>query len=216
MPAAVKEEDRLLAAFEAGTDAVGQLTGKDMLALRVKDLATHVHDAEGRHRAVIDALGHHIQGVAAGRSVLPGLERRRGGAQHAGRAEDRRTHHRDVAAVIHRRLTLLEGRLVLLVDHDEAQVRERSEDGRTRADHHPRLPERHRHPSVETLPGGKMAVPDDHLGAKVGETGAEPADRLRRQRDFRDEEDRGAAFGHDLADERHVDLRLAGARDTVE
>ena len=216
MPAAVKEEDGLLSAFESGADTVGQFTRKDMLALRVEDLASHIHDAEGRHRAVIDALGHHVEGVAAGRRVLPGLERRRGGAQHAGRAEDRRTHHRDVAAVIHRRLALLEGRLVLLVDDDEAEVRERGEDGRTRADHHPRLPERHRHPGVEPLAGGKMTVPDDYLGAEVGEAGAEPADRLRRKRDFRDEEDRGPAFGDDLTNEGHVDLRLAGARDTVQ
>ena len=120
MPATVQEEDRLLAAFEAGADAVGQFTREDVLALGVQDLATHVHDAEGRHRAVIDALGHHIEGVAAGRSVLPSLERRGGRTQHAGRAEERSPHHRDVAAMVHRRLTLLEGRLVLLVDDDEA------------------------------------------------------------------------------------------------
>ena len=74
MPAAVEEKDRLLATFEPGADAIGQLARKDMLALRVEHLASHVHDAEGRHRAVIDALSHHVQGVAAGRSVLPSLQ----------------------------------------------------------------------------------------------------------------------------------------------
>ena len=78
MTAAVQEQDRLLASLEAGADAVGEFTGQDMLALRVQDLATHVHDPEGRHRTVVDALGHHVQRIAAGRRVLPGLERRRG------------------------------------------------------------------------------------------------------------------------------------------
>ena len=59
-------------------------------------------------------------------------------------------------------------------------------------------------------------MPDDHLGAEVGEAGAEPSDRLRCQRDFGDEEDRGAAFGHDLTDERHIDLRLARSRHPVQ
>ena len=78
MTAAVQEQDRLLASLEAGADAVGEFTGQDMLALRVQDLATHVHDPEGRHRTVVDAFGHHVQRIASGRGVLPGLERRRG------------------------------------------------------------------------------------------------------------------------------------------
>ena len=74
---------------------------------------------------------------------------------------------------------------MLLVDHDEAQIRQRSEDRRTGADHHPRLPQGHRHPGVETLASGKMTMPDDHLGAQVGEAGTETSDRLRSERDFR-------------------------------
>ena len=96
-----------------------------------------------------------------------------------------------------------------IVDDDEAEIRERGEDRRTGADHHPRLPQRHRHPGVETLAGGKVTMPDDHLGTEVGETGAEPSDRLGRERDFRNEKDRRAAFGHDLSDQRHIDLGLS-------
>ena len=97
---------------------------------------------------------------------------------------------------------------MLFVDHDETEIRERGKDRGTSANHHPRLPQRHRHPRVETLAGGKVAMPDDYLGTKVGESGAEATDRLRCERDFRDEEDRRAAFGHDLADERHINLGL--------
>ena len=216
MATAIQEEDCLLPTFKTRADAVGEFARQDMLTFRVQDLATHVYNAEGRHGAVVDALGHDVQGVAAGRRVLPGLERGRGGTQHAGRAEDRRAHHRDVAPVVHRGFALLEGRLVFLVDHDEPEVRERGKDRRTGADHYPRLPERHRHPRIETLAGGKVTMPDDHLGAEVGESGTQPTDRLRRERDFGDEEDGRAAFGHDLPNQRHIDLGLTRTRDAVQ
>ena len=61
-----------------------------------------------------------------------------------------------------------------------------------------------------------MTVPDDYLGAEVGEARAEATNRLRRERDFRYEEDRRAAFGHDLTNQRHVDLGLTRAGDTME
>ena len=59
-------------------------------------------------------------------------------------------------------------------------------------------------------------MPDDYLGAEVGEARAEATNRLRRERDFRYEEDRRAAFGHDLTNQRHVDLGLTRAGDTME
>ena len=105
---------------------------------------------------------------------------------------------------------------MLLVDYDETQIRERGEDRGAGADHHPRLPERHSHPRVETLARRKVAVPDDHLGAEVGEAGTEATDRLRCQRDFGDQEDCRAAFGHDLANQGDINLGLTRARDAME
>ena len=51
-------------------------------------------------------------------------------------------------------------------------------------------------------------MPNHDLGAEVGEPGTETTDRLRRQGDFGDQEDSGAAFGDDLTDQGHVDFRL--------
>ena len=165
MAAAIEEEDRLLAPLETLADAVGQLAREDVLALEVEHLAAHVDDAERGHRAVVDALGHRVQDVAARLRVLPRLEGGRGRAEHAGDPEHRGAHDRDVPTVVHRGFALLEGGLVLLVDHDEPQVRQGSEDGRPRTDDHAGLPERHRHPGVEAFAGGKVAVPNDDLGA---------------------------------------------------
>ena len=110
--------------------------------------------------------------------------------------------------MVHRRLALLKGRLVLLVDHDEPEVGERREDGGARTDNHAGLAEGHRHPCVKSLAGREVAMPNHDLGAEVGEPGTETTDRLRRQGDFGDQEDSGAAFGDDLTDQGHVDFRL--------
>ena len=52
-----------------------------------------------------------------------GLERRRGAAEHEARALDPRADGGDVAGVIARRLAVLVAGLVLLVEHDHAEVR---------------------------------------------------------------------------------------------
>ena len=175
----------------------------------MQHLAAHVDDTEGWHRAVIDALRHRVEHVTSGRGVLPRLQRRRRRTQHASGAEDGSAHDRHIAAVVHRRLALLKGRLVLLVDHDEPEVGERREDGGARTDNHAGLAEGHRHPCIKSLAGGQVAMPNHDLGAEVGEAGTESPDRLRSQRDFGDQEDSGAAFGDDLTNQGHVDLGLA-------
>jgi len=216
MPAPVQEQDRLFALTQPLVDPVDQFARQHVLALRVQHLPAHVHDPEGRHRPIVDALRHRIEHVAPRLRVPPRLQRRRRRAQHARRAQDRRAHHRHIAPVVHRRLALLEGRLVFLVDHDQPKVRQRREHRRTRAHHHPRLPQGHRHPRVETLARGQVAMPDDHLGAQVGQPRTQPPDRLGGQGDLGHQEDRRATLGDDLADERDVDLGLARARDSVE
>ena len=214
--AAVEEEDGLLPPREPLAQAVDQLAGEDGYALGVEGLAAHVDDAEGGERAVVHPARQAVEDVAAGGRVGPGLERGGGGAEDAGRPGQLGAHHRDVPSVVERGLGLLEGGLVLLVDHHQAEVGKGREDGGARADHDPGLPHRHGHPRVEALAGREMAVPDDDLGAEVGEAGAEAAHGLGRQRDLGHEEDGRAALLDDLADEGDVDLGLARAGHAVQ
>ena len=108
---------------------------------------------------------------------------------------------RHVAPVVARRLVLLVGRLVLLVDDDEAQVAHRREDGRAGADHHPRLAGGQRQPAVEPLALAEVAVPDDDL--VVGGDGLQASVQARhglgRERDLGHEVDHAAARGQRLA-----------------
>ena len=214
--AAVEEEDGLLAAGEALAEGVDELPGEDGDALGVERLAAHVDDAEGGQRAVVDAAGEPVQDIAAGGRVGPGLERGGGGPQDAGGAGDLGAHDRHVAPVVEGRLRLLEGGLVLLVDHHEPQVGKGREDGRAGADDDAGLPHRHGHPRVEALAGRQVAVPDHDLGAEVREPGAQATDGLGRERHLGHQEEGRAAFLDDLADQGDVDLRLARARDAVE
>src|SRR5688572_20886936 len=67
------------------------------------------------------------------------LGRRRGRGQDDDAAAEPRAHDRQVAGVVAEAILLLVGRVVLLVDDDEAEPRDRREECRAGADDRPRL-----------------------------------------------------------------------------
>jgi hypothetical protein len=115
--------------------------------------------------------------------------------------------------VIDRAVGLLEARVVLLVDDDEAEPVEREEQRRAGADHdrHPALG--HEAPGAAALGRGQGGVPGGRRGA---EAALEPGEPLRGERDLRQEDEdlppAAQRLGHGL----EVDLRLAGTRDALE
>ena len=92
--------------------------------------------ANGGHRTIEHAARQRHDAVAAGRGVVKGLHRRRRRAEHDHRAGLARAHHGDVARVIPRRLLLLVGAVVLLVDDDQAEAGDGREDRGAHADDH--------------------------------------------------------------------------------
>ena len=119
----------------------------------------------------------------------------------------------DGAGVVGRVALLLVARVVLLVDDDQAEVVDRGEDRRARADADLRLAAPQPLPLVEAFAVGEGAVED---GEAVAEAGAEAGDGLRREADLGDEDDRAAAALERRLDRRQVDLGLARAGDAVE
>ena len=103
-------------------------------------------------------------------------------------------------------LLLLERRLVLLVDHDQAEVGERQEQRRPRADHHRCGALGHRAPGHPADPRRQVRVPHRRRHAEAALEALQP---LRGQRDLRQQHQRLAAlaqaFGHRL----QIDLGLA-------
>ncbi len=82
------------------------------------------------------ALGERDPPVCSRPSPADRLDRRRRRAEDAGRPGDRGEPDGGVAGLDPRRPVALVGPVVLLVDDDEADVRQRREDGRPRADDH--------------------------------------------------------------------------------
>ena len=65
------------------------------------------------------------------------LERRRGGAEHNGAFLESRPNDGHIAGMVARRILLLVGGFVFLIDHDQPEVFERRKNGAPGADHNP-------------------------------------------------------------------------------
>ena len=95
---------------------------------------------------------------------------------------------------------------MLLVDDDEAEVRERQKQRRTRADDNPRLPARRRGPDALALALRQAGVP---FGRPSAETRGEAVEELRGQRDFRQEHEPLAPLAQRFGDGLEINLGLA-------
>ncbi len=225
--AAIEEEDGLLALVEGLVEAELQGAAEHAAVARL-ELVAHVDHVDGRQ----DGRGHDAQGVAVGVShgahalleleqgvlaperLLVGDDVRRGRAhdQHGARKLGQLLG--DVAGVVaRRRVLLLVGPLVLLVDDDEAEVRLRREDGRPAADDDGVAAVADAVPLVEELALREAAV--EH-GDLAGEALGEAAHGLRREGDLRHEDDGALAGGDGVVEGGEVDLGLAGAGDAVQ
>ena len=85
-------------------------------------------------RTIEDAAAQRDQRVAPAPGILIALHRRRRRAENGERASLPRAHDGDIAAVVARRLFLLVRAVVLFVDDDQPDVRERREHGRAGSD----------------------------------------------------------------------------------
>src|SRR5208282_1210400 len=95
---------------------------------------------------------------------------------------------------------------------------DRRKDGGTRTDGNAGAALAYLVPFVMALAGGEMAV--QHRDQRLQRPGAEPRlealDRLRREGDFRDEDNRALALLQGMGDGLQIHFRLAAAGDAVE
>ena len=168
----------------------------------------HVDQLDRRHAQAVDPP-RQLQP----RQLQPGLRARRRGAGDEHGAAVRGAAAGDRAGVVAGVALLLVGGVVLLVDDDQAEVADRGEDGRARADADARLAAAQPPPLVVALAGGEGRVEDREA---VAEAGAEAGHRLRGEADLGDEDDRAPAPLQRRLDRRQVDLGLARAGDAVQ
>ena len=200
--AAVEQEDRLSVAL----DHRSQLR-QERRRQRVARLPPQVDDVHGRKR----------RGDAAAEleplQRLPRLRPRGRRPEHSDRALEGRALRGHRACVVARIRLLLVRRVVLLVDADHTEACDWREHGRARADDDRRLAARNARTLVPAL---RLAERRMQNGDPFAEARAEPAERLRRQRDLRHEHDRATPSLERGGAGLEIHLRLAAAGCTVE
>jgi hypothetical protein len=155
------------------------------------------------------ALGQLQQAVAAGPGVMKGLQRGRRGAEHDRDVALLRAPDRHVARRVAQAFLLLEGGIVLFVDHDQAQPRQRHEDREAGAEHDVGTPGLGIEEAARPCRIGHAAVGAHDVGA--GKARGDAAFELRREGDFRHQHQRLAAAGQYFGDGAQIDLGLAAA-----
>jgi hypothetical protein len=121
---------------------------------------------------------------------------------------------RDVAGVVAHAFMLLERRVVLLVDDDQAQIGRRREYGKPRSDDQLRLAAGRRQPLAAPFRGAEPAM--QHRNARAGKRFGDPLLELRGQTDLRNEQQCLASCSDDLARGREIYGRLAAARHALQ
>ncbi len=196
-PPAVEEEDRLPSRLRHPAEL-----GEERRRERVAGLAAQIDDLHGRQRAA-DAPSE-LEPLQRGPALRP--RRRRPEDRHG--AFDGRALGRDRARVVAGIGVLLVGRVVLLVDHDQAEPAHRGEHRRPCPHDHSSLAARDPLTLVAPLGLGQPRMEDRDT---LAEARTHAPHGLRGERDLRHEHDRAEpALEHRRA-RLEVDLRLAGA-----
>ena len=171
-------------------------------------LAAHVEHLDGRQRAPVDAPRQARTGIAV--HALRARGRAAGDQQRAAACG---ALGGDLAGVVARVPLVLVGGVVLLVDHDQAEVGDGREHRRARPDADPRLALAQPPPLLVALGRGHPRV---QHGDGVAEARGEAREDLRRERDLRDQHDRAPPLRERRLGGPQVDLGLAGSGHPVQ
>ena len=133
--AAVEQDEALLATQQALLHRTEQRRRDHDLFALVARQGSHVDDTHARQRAAADALGQRQAPVRALLGALPGFERRRGRAEQYSDAFVVAAPDRKITRRVARALLLLERRVVLFIDDDQAKPRHRREHRKACAEH---------------------------------------------------------------------------------
>ncbi len=178
--AAVEEQQRLLAALQRDLHRLGKPRRDEAAARRA--FAAQVDRLDRRQMLAAEPLRQMQMRVAAAPRVHLGLDRRRRRGEHDRDFLLARAHHRHVAGVIAHAVLLLVGRVVLLIDDDQAEIGVGQEQRRARADHDRHLARRHRRPGARALARRELRMPFRRPHA---EALREAIEELRGERDLR-------------------------------
>ena len=207
--AAVQVDEDLAAVRQGALDRRQDRLGQP-IAGRVMPQVDH---ADPRLARTAGPFGQVDPAIAAGIGIRQALEGGGSGSQHDRDAMAGRARHGQVASRVPEALLLLVGRVMLLVDDDDAEARQRGEHGGARADHDGRRAGAGGPPRGQALGVGHRRVERDDGD---GQSAAEACDQLRREGDFRNQHHRASAGVEYALDQVQVDLGLAAAGHAIE
>ena len=211
-PASIEDEDRLFARLGVqGAEGRRQRSGQEA-ALARRELRPQVDD--GHAGQLPDrAPGQDDPAIATGTGEPEAVHGWRGrpeddrGAGQAGQLEGR------VARLEPRRSVALVGRLVLLVDDDEADIRQGRQDRQARAHDDVRAARPDPSPLVGPLPVAEAGVDERDPGIQVG---PQPVDQRQGQRDLRHQDQDTSPGVEGRGDRLDIDRRLPAAGHAIE
>src|SRR5581483_8192949 len=126
IPPTIEQDHDLLLTVQALFDLLHQLARDDLLVTRLLELLPHVDDFDLRQWPLLNPVRHVDQRVLIPGGVEVRLQRWRRRSENYDGIRHLAPNHRHVARVIARRLFLLVGRVVLLVNDDEREISYRS------------------------------------------------------------------------------------------
>ncbi len=209
--AAVEEHHGLLAGAERFAER-GFERGRNPAPGR-RRRAPQIDDGDrGQRGAAVPARQHGVA-IASARGIGDGFERRGRRSEHRRDRAEMGADHGHVARLIDDALVLLERSVVLLVDDDEAELGERQEQRRARADDDADQAFGDAAPDRAPLGAAHFGMPQRRRAA---EAATEALDPLRRQRDFGQQDQRLRAGAQRFGDRLEIDFGLARAGDAFE
>ena len=211
-PAPVEHEDRLLTGRRVERPERGRQVARDEAAHPGRQLGPEVDDLDGR-RGPDRADRQHDPVVDAGPRPADAVDGGRGRPEHDRRARQLAQPDRHVARLEPRCPVALVRGIVLLVDDDEPDIGQRSDDGQPRPDDDVHLARPDAPPLVGALAVAEARV--DERDPRV-EVRPQPVDERQGQGDLGDQ-DEGRPAGLERGRDRlHVDRGLAAAGHPVE
>ena len=190
-----------------------ELRGNRPGAMRGLEILAQVDNFHRRERPVLHARIELQKLVFSRARILKTFKRRRRRTKQRDRPFEFRAHHGHVPPVIARRFFLLVARLLLFIDHDQPEIFDRRENGRARSHHHARLAAPHAPPFPRALHFRQRAV--QHRDARAKSRAAQSA-APKRQRDFRNQNQRGLVPRKRRLHGVEIHFRFAAAGDAVE
>ena len=214
--AAVEEEDDLVSGCQFLVHGVAQALGEDGRAAFF-GLVAHVDDADHGEGLSVGSLGEGDELVFLfDTRIVVALDGGSGGAEHDAGAFDVGADHREVAAMIFGWVFLFVGGLVFLVDKDEAEVGQGSEDGGARAHDHAGGAFADAMPFVEALPLSEGGVQDGDEFGGLAEAGFEALHGLGGEGDLGEKDDDCFSRFQSRLGGLEIDFGFSGAGDAVE